>query len=224
MDRLRRQLSRNKEVIEDEDPGAGSHLKSKDLQVRQIAATSVSSQEKCEWLFRVMLMLQPKHVLELGTSLGVSSLYMAGALPTSTIYTMEGRSSIIKIAKNNISAASVNNIELIEGNFDDTLSATLDQVNPIDFVILDGNHQYTPTMEYMSMVMTKQPMAILVDDIYWSEEMTRAWHEIKSIKHFNVRIDFYHFGLLLHRPEIKDPIDLSFIDYYKKIWRLGFWR
>ena len=225
LDSLRLNLFSDFTIIDDQDPGAGSHIKTNQLMVCDVAKTAISSQKKCEWLYRVMLHLQPKTVLELGASLGISSLYMAAPIKSGKVYTLEGRSSIAKCAQKTINRSSHDNIILVEGLFEETLDRVLNDLDEIDFVVLDGNHSYGPTMNYVEDILRHhQPKVILVDDIYWSPEMTRAWSELKKIDAFNVSIDFYDYGLLIHRPEIADRIDLSYIEYYKKIWRMGFFQ
>ena len=223
LDGLRLRLQLNASPIRDDDPGAGSHVSSSQLTVGDVAKTAISSQQQCEWLYRVMMFLQPQCVLELGTSLGISALYMAAPLAKGTVHTLEGRRSIANLARQTITSSSVENITIIEGLFEDTLDDVLESVAKFDFVVLDGNHRYEPTIEYASKIIDKHsPKYMLIDDIYWSPEMTDAWKMLKTNPHYNVVIDFYDFGLLLHRPEINSRIEISFIEYYKKFWRMGF--
>ena len=89
---------------------------------------------------------QPETILELGTSLGVTSAYLASAKPDATLITMEGSASIASIAKSNLKQLNLNNVRVVEGNFDETLSNTLSNIQQIDFAFLDGNHRYQPTI------------------------------------------------------------------------------
>jgi hypothetical protein len=45
-----------------------------------------------------------------------------------------------------LTVLKLGNIQLIEGNLDETLSETLKKVDKVDFVFFDGNHRYEPTM------------------------------------------------------------------------------
>jgi len=210
--------------VRDEDPGAGSHKSPKELTVGHIAKTALSSRKKCEWLYRTVLFLEPESTIELGASLGLSTLYLAGACPNGHVYSLEGRPTIARVAQHIADVSSCNNITIVPGLFEDTLVPLLGELKQLDFVILDGNHRYDPTMKYAQQILKDhKPTAMLVDDIYWSKEMTKAWEELKNRPEFNVAIDFYDYGIIFYRPEIDTRIDIAYIDYYKKFWKFGLW-
>jgi hypothetical protein len=53
-------------------------------------------------------------------------------------------------------------------------------------------------MKYAEMILQKcnEDSIIILDDIYWSKEMTNAWNELKNDKRFSISLDYYHFGVL----------------------------
>ena len=87
------------------------------------------------------------------------------------------------------------------GNFDDVLPEIIQQYQPLDFVYVDGNHQYTPTLSYFNqLIESLSPNGCIVfDDIYWSEGMQLAWKEIVNDPRVSLSVDFYHFGLVFIR-------------------------
>lgn len=129
-------------------------------------------------IFRIIRYYKPKKVLEFGTCLGVSSLYMAKANSTTNITTVEGHSPFLNIAQQLFVKASANNIKTINSTFDEALPFLMKE--KYDCFFLDGNHTYAATMRYFQQCLTvSNPNAILIfDDIYWSAEMNRAWKEI----------------------------------------------
>jgi predicted O-methyltransferase YrrM len=52
----------------------------------------------------------------------------------------------------------------------------------IDFVYIDGNHRYEPTMKYFDLLMqySHEGTILVSDDIHWSLEMTQAWKAIEK--------------------------------------------
>lgn len=68
---------------------------------------------------------QPKTILELGTSLGISTSYLASVNSESNIFTIEGSEEIAKIAKNNFKELELTNVRSISGNFDSELPLLL---------------------------------------------------------------------------------------------------
>ncbi len=101
---LRGELLASKESVEVLDLGAGSHTSGikKQRRVRDIAKSALSPAYQCEWLFRIANLYKPLTVIELGTSLGVSTLYMAEGTPNeTTIFTLEGAPEIARLAQRN---------------------------------------------------------------------------------------------------------------------------
>ncbi len=147
-------------------------------------------------IFRIIRYYKPSKVLELGTCLGVSSLYMAKANSTTNIITVEGHTPFFNIAQSLFVKASVTNIKPISSTFEEALPWLLKE--KYDCFFIDGNHTYTATIDYFRQCLNaSNPNAILIfDDIYWSAEMNRAWKEIVRNTHVPLTIDLFRFGLV----------------------------
>jgi predicted O-methyltransferase YrrM len=101
---LRGQLLSSKDVLEVEDFGAGSHKDGtkKQRRVRDIAASALSPAFQCQWLFHICNTYKPLTIIELGTSLGISTLYIAEGSPKETqIFSLEGSPTIAQTARRN---------------------------------------------------------------------------------------------------------------------------
>ena len=202
----RNSLLKSKSTIEVTDFGAGSRTGlTKNRKVSEIANSSLKSKKFAQLLFRMINYYQPETILELGTSLGVTSAYLASAKPDATLITMEGSASIASIAKNNLNQLNLKNVRVVEGNFDETLSNTLSKVQQIDFAFLDGNHRYQPTIDYFNQVLEKstENTIIVIDDVHWSKEMEQAWVYIKQHPQVTLSIDLFFIGIIFLRKEFK---------------------
>ncbi len=203
---LRKQLLTNNTILEVEDFGAGSKTKlTKQRRIKDIAATSLKTKKFAQLLFKIVQYYQPNTILELGTSLGTTSAYLASGKKDAKVITMEGSSAIAAIAKENFKKLSLQNIQIIEGNFDETLSNSLEQLHIIDVAFLDGNHRYEPTVRYFNSILPKlnKQSIVILDDIHWSEEMELAWNEIKNNKSVTLSIDLFTIGIVLFKDEFK---------------------
>ncbi len=103
-DILRGELLASKDTIEVEDFGAGSVVDGlkKTRKVRSIAGSALSPAFQCEWFFRICELYKPLTVIELGTSLGVSTLHLAEGSPRAAkIFTLEGSPEIARLARRN---------------------------------------------------------------------------------------------------------------------------
>ena len=92
--------------IRTKDLGAGSR-KSGNRKVKDIAANALSTKVQSEWLFGLVNYFGVKTIIELGTSLGVSTAYLASVRPTTKVYTFEGNPDILSIAQKGWQKASV---------------------------------------------------------------------------------------------------------------------
>lgn len=206
IEELRRSLTTDQNELVVEDLGAGSRVKKENTRrISEIAASSLKSKKFGQLLFRIVDHYSPKNILELGTSLGITTAYLASAKDGSSVTTMEGAKSVAEVAKNNFSKLGLKNIELVEGNFDETLSATVKKTGNIDMAFVDGNHRYEPTMRYFNELLpAMNEYSILVfDDIHWSKEMEQAWDEIKQHETVTLSIDLFFIGLVFFRKEQK---------------------
>lgn len=200
-------LLRNETIIEVEDFGAGSTkgLK-KQRVVQQIAATSLKPKKYAQLLYRLVTYFQPTQILELGTSLGITTAYLAKAKPDAAVTTMEGSVAIANIAKENFQTLSLENVNIITGNFDETLAATFaSSALPYNFVFIDGNHRKEPTLRYFDQLLAKADAntVFVFDDIHWSKEMEDAWEQVKQHPAVTLTIDLFFIGLVFLREEQK---------------------
>ena len=126
---LRNQLLKNNTILEVEDFGAGSAvIPFKNRKVKDIANSSLKKKKYAQLLFKIANYYQSKTIVELGTSFGISTCYLASAHVDSKVFTFEGSHNIARIALNNFKQAGFNNIDLIEGNFEKTLPSIMDKI------------------------------------------------------------------------------------------------
>ena len=204
---FRKQLLNDKKILEVEDFGAGSSVaKTNRRSIASIAKNAAKPKKFGQLLFRMIKYYQPGSILELGTSLGITSAYLALAKPDAKMITMEGSKEIANKALQNFETLGLNNIELTEGNFDETLSLVLTRLSTIDFVFIDGNHRQEPTERYFLQLLSKinNESILVFDDIHWSKEMEAAWENIKQDPAVTCSIDLFFIGIVFFRKEFKE--------------------
>ena len=196
---LRSQLLSDDRVINVTDLGAGSHKnKSPQKKVRDIAKVSLKPARQGQLIYRLVADLQPENMVELGTCLGTTSLYLQKAAPKAKLYTLEGCPETARIAAEVFTKSGENHIEQVIGNFDDTLPGVINKLGKLDFVFVDGNHQKDATLKYFEWCLPKthENTLLIFDDIYWSEGMKEAWGAIKAHPEVTVTIDLFWIGLV----------------------------
>jgi predicted O-methyltransferase YrrM len=203
---LREQLLANNTIIEVEDFGAGSAINPfKNRKVKDIAHSSLKKKKYAQLLFRIANYYQSNTIVELGTSFGITTSYLASAHKDSKIITFEGSHNIASIALSNFKQARLNNIDLIEGDFKKTLEGINNKIEKVDLVFIDGNHRKEATLEYFNFFLKKSSSQtiFIFDDIHWSEEMEEAWKLIQQDDSVTLTIDLFFIGLVFLSPDFK---------------------
>jgi predicted O-methyltransferase YrrM len=197
----RTDLLKDQRQIEITDLGAGSQQNNNRIKtIQRIAKTALKQSRFAELYYRIIQSSKPEYIIELGTSLGITSSYMAMASPQK-VYTLEGCPNTLSIAKETFEILQIKNVETIEGNFDDTFPTLLEKLNQVDFIYFDGNHTKSATLHYFNLALSKanENSLFIFDDIYWSEEMIDAWKIIKADPRVSITIDLYFIGLVFFK-------------------------
>ena len=202
----RNKLLKNKAYIEVEDFGAGSSLtKSNRRRVDKIAASSLKSKKFAQLLHRIVQYYKPDQIIELGTSFGMTTAYLAEGNKSATVHTFEGSSAIAQIAQAHFESLSLGNIHSYQGDFDVLLPSFLEASSTIDLAFIDGNHREKPTLQYFKQLLAKSTddTILIFDDIHWSAEMERAWAEIKAYPAVTLSIDLFFIGIVFVKKDFK---------------------
>ncbi len=206
IEKCRYQMLSSSDTIDVLDLGTGNGRQSR-RRVKDIAATSIEEPRIAQLMFRLILFLsqnsvKPLNILELGTNLGITTAYLAAADKRNSVTTMEGSRSLLDLAEQNHRHLNINNIKYIVGNIDEQLPRwTAKQTNKyrsVDFAFIDANHTYEATMRYFNelLPLVGKKSILVIDDIYHSPEMTRAWLQIKSDSRITTTMDLYRVGLV----------------------------
>lgn len=204
IEKCRRKLLSSCEKISFQDIGAGSSVDSrKTRKIKEIARYS-SNKKINKLLFKLVSHLKPGTIIEFGTSFGFSTMYMAKANPGTKIFSIEGVPEIANVAKRNINELGIENVQLVELDFDSNLGNLSNQIQGKTLVFLDGNHKKEATLKYFFYIIKHIPedSVIVIDDINWSAGMNEAWEEIKKSEQFAMSIDLFFVGLVFKRKGI----------------------
>ena len=207
IERRREMLLACKDELEVVDYGSKGTPEGLHVQRRicDIAKNQLESAKVGQVLFRIVNWVgehekRPLEILELGTSLGITTAYLAGASSSNKVLTLEGSAAVLNVAQGNWKALRLENIEWKEGPIDITLYNYARVIWDIAYV--DANHTYEATMRYVTYLLPRmsEKGIVVLDDIHYSEEMERAWQELKNEKRVSTSMDLYHVGLLFVDP------------------------
>ena len=197
---LRGKLRNNHALLRFKNLGTGTLLQ---RSISNIEAGVSVRAKYGKLLYRLVKYFKPVNILEIGTSIGLSSSYMALANKKSRVISLEGSPEVAQTAKQNHVTLQIDNVEVVVGNFEETLASSLNNLSSADFVFFDGNHTKQATLNYFSQCLLKanEHSVFVFDDIYWNKEMYGAWEEIKQHPQITLTLDVYQFGICFFRKE-----------------------
>lgn len=202
--KYRKKLSRSSSFVETVDFGSGAgkmEYRTFNAKVGKLAKQRTHPRKRLELLFRLSQYFKPAQMLEIGTAVGFSGLYLKRGFSQGKLTTMEGCAGLAHIASKGFRVFHFDDVEIIIGNFDTLLTPTLEKLNTLDMVFFDGNHQEEPTVNYFEQCMAKsnENSVFMFDDIHWSPGMSRAWKKIKNDPRVAFTIDIYWLGLVFFK-------------------------
>lgn len=205
IEKKRRYLSQSAEVIKRHDFGAGTAYPLPDNtdSISRIARHALSLPFQCRFLYRLVSFTTSTQIVELGTSLGISAAYLAIGNPTSRVDTVEGDPGVATAARKVFDQLRLDNIQLHNMSFDTFITNGVSRDRPIDLLFLDGHHTSEALWKYYQALkpcMADQTI-IIVDDIYWSADMTAGWKNLIALPEVTQSVDCFHFGLLFFKKD-----------------------
>jgi predicted O-methyltransferase YrrM len=202
VERIRKKLISDRKSIQMNDLGAGSGMGKRNLRrVSDIALYSSVPKRYGRLLAGLSSEFGKSAILELGTSFGISTMYLAAANPDAVVYTIEGSGEVTEIAKGNFAEAGLTNIKLFTGSFEKILPGFEEKRVAPGLVFIDGNHRKEPTIDYFNRIsgFSDENTVIVIDDINYSRDMAEAWEKIKRNERVSVTVDICRMGIVFFR-------------------------
>jgi predicted O-methyltransferase YrrM len=215
VEQLRQQLLHDTTIIEVEDFGAGSGIsKTNKRSISSICKNAAKTKKLAQLIFRIAQFYNCRNCIELGTSLGISTSYIAQANEFGRVITCEGSKNIAAKAKQNFEKLILKNITLLQGEFETSYSKALQEMQSVDLLFIDGNHQYEPTIHYFEKALPQlhKDSIVIFDDIHWSMDMENAWDAIKKYDAISETIDLFFIGIAFFRKgqQAKQDFEIRF--------------
>ena len=167
--------------------------------VKQIARKSSTEPRYGGVIQKIIDSFGIETALELGTSIGVGTMFLSKTNPKVKVTTVEGCPETYKFAKNEFAKRKIANVSFINDNFDHLFDSNVLNGQKFDLSLIDGNHTYEATHKYFNHIVKnhcKQKSIIVIDDINWSRDMYRAWKEISAEMQDSLRLNLFRMGII----------------------------
>lgn len=200
---IRSKMMRSKTLIKVLPLGASKNKETRTESLKSVVDRTSKSAKYAELLERICNYYQPQYAIEIGSSVGISTLYQASGISQGYLFSLEGNPDSLKIARHNAEKLEFGHVQFIEGVFDETLPAVVQQLPRLDYVFFDGNHTMEATLKYFETCLQKahRGSIFIFDDIRWSDNMQRAWEKIKNHPQVMVTVDLFFMGIVFFRTE-----------------------
>ena len=204
IEKLRSQLLKDKSYINMTDFGttAGKEPSRQNIvPVKMVIKKFCTKPSYGRFLFRMAQYFRPAVMVELGTSLGMSTAYLALGNLQGRITTIEGCRETAAMARKNISLLGLTNVDQITGPFEKILPGLLENLGKVDLFFIDGNHRKEPSLRYFYQCLqhVHDDSVFILDDIHWSKDMEESWEVIKSHPSVTITIDLFRMGVVFFK-------------------------
>ena len=235
IEEIRQEMLKDTRELEFVDYGSGgplptSHSKGRSANMRRvcdIAKGSLARRKEAQLLARLVgwlgrpLLTSPSRggtgdeasedrkgltIVELGTSLGVTTAYLAAMDSRNKVVTYEGCPAVAEVARANWEKLGLSNIACVVGEITvdslqftvDSLQLAVDRLSGIDVAFIDANHTCEATLTYFNALASRvhEKSVVVVDDIHYNEDMEKAWKAICADERVTTTMDLYRMGLV----------------------------
>ena len=202
IEQQRERLLRDERELVFVDYGSGALVKGEERvqRVCDIARKSLAAKKYARLLARLVNWLgrseEGLNIVELGTSLGITTAYMAAMDSRNHVVTYEGCPAVAAMARETWEQLGLKNIVCCEGEID--AQKVAEEWDRVDMAFVDANHTYAGTRVYFNVLADKvhEKSVVVIDDIHGSEEMEQAWQEICADERVASTIDMYQMGMV----------------------------
>ena len=199
IERLREVLIKDKSTVKESETSSKTN-KSASKAVKSIASEQLTSAKYSTLLYRIVKYFNVQQIVELGTCLGINTLYLA-KYKASQVLTFEENPSIAKIAQANFDQQQAHNIKIIEGSMSRKLSYFLNGSIKPDLVYIDASHKFETVMKCFNMVINNKhdETIVIINNIKWPKPMQKAWETIVNHQEVTMSIDLNKWGIVFFK-------------------------
>lgn len=208
---IHKHILKDRSMLSASSPGMPSRAgRSRQRSVASFIRHSSVSKKHAKLLYRIAYYFQPDMILELGSGLGLSALYLSAGAPGIPLHSIEGAEERAAFASALLAGSGMEKAVVHRGDIGKQLEMILPGLPGRFLAFLDGNHHRDPTLEYAGKLIKSagDEAVIVLDDIYWSKGMFRAWEELKSRPEVTQSIDLFHMGILFLRKDL-EPLHIK---------------
>lgn len=177
-------------------------IKNQTITTRKLAKHWLKTPKIDQLIYRLILNHNPKKLLEFGTGLGITTAYLANAVPKTSITTIDCFPALTNIAQNCFATLNITNVKTLTGNPEHLLAqASNDTI--LDVICFNEKLDDENLLHYFNLCLNAidEKSMIIINGIYRNEKRKAAWTAIKNHPKVTVTIDLFWMGLVYFKTD-----------------------
>lgn len=160
--------------------------------------------------------IDSRTILEVGTLGGYSAIWLARALPpTGLLVTLEANAHHAEVARGNIGAAGLTNVDIVVGDAHESMPQLIsNHAGPFDLVFIDADKAAYPDYLRWSLQLTRAGSMIVADNVVRHGEIldAGAGADVQGLRDFNQMLasDERLFATVIQTVGVKGHDGLAF--------------
>ena len=170
-------------------------------------------------LFRLVNFFKCSNILQIGSSTGLMSLYLALPLRKSCkCYALEEKTGLLDPACVFAEKHSLMNLHCIEGAYAANLNRLKPEISSFDFIFINtmGNREKTQEALRLTESFIYQDTVMVIDNIRNNKAMRTLWKEIKNRQDVRLTVDLLSLGLVFFNTKLNKQHYKNYFDDGKK--------
>lgn len=155
-------------------------------------------------LFRLTNYFKSEYILQLGPSMGLSTLYLTSYAPGLKCIALENVPPFATIARMAFDKAARNPIDLRTGVYKELLPQALEEMERLDFVFFNTLYEQQNNIWLFNECLkwVHEDTIFVFEDIKASRKMRDLWNQVCAHPAVTVTIDLYSMGLVFFNPRL----------------------
>ncbi len=155
-------------------------------------------------LFRLTNYFKSKNILQIGTTMGLSTLYLTSYATGLRCIAMENVPEFAAIDRQAFDKEGRNPVDLRIGNNKDLLPQALNDINSLDFVFFNTLYEQQNNLWLFNECMkyAHNDTVFVIEGIKASRKMRELWEEICACPEVTVTLDLYSLGIVLFNKKL----------------------
>lgn len=193
---LRKRLLQNETPIFYTD--TGRKIKQRKSTIAEVVRREAIQPKTGALLFRLTNYFKAEHILHIGSSMGLSTLYMTSYAPGLTGVSLESTPEFASIAKWVYGQAARTHIDQQVGKYEELLPVILRENPCIDFVFFNTRREQINILALFKLCMqhTDPDCVFVFDGIRSNKHILSNWKDICNLPEVTVTIDLYNVGIV----------------------------